>query len=97
MILSVQQIKYDILAHIKGFGGRYEDWYVGISEHPRKALFDEHGVSESQGVWLYKQALTSQAAKTVQDFFVKLNVDRSLNCSSTIASYIYIYKKRHER
>ena len=93
MIYSVQQIKYDILAQIKGFGGIYEDWYIGISEHPRKTLFDEHRVNESQDIWIYKQALTIHAAKTVQDFFLKLNVNSRPDCNPTVASYVYAYKK----
>lgn len=93
MIYSVQQIKYDILAQIKAFGGRYEDWHIGICEHPRKTLFDEHKVSESQDIWIYKQALTIQAAKTVRDFFLKLNVNGRPDYKPTVANYVYAYKK----
>lgn len=94
MIYSVQQIKYDILAQIKCFGGKFEEWCVGISEHPREALFNKHGVDKSQDIWIYKQALTMQAAKTAQDFFLKLNVDGVPDCDTTIANYVYAYKKR---
>ena len=39
MVYSVQQIKYEILAYIKEFGGEFSDYYVGVSNDPKKSLF----------------------------------------------------------
>jgi hypothetical protein len=70
MILSVQQVKYEILAYIKEFDPNFPNWYVGISNDPKRALFDVHGVRDPGDPWLYKQLLTFRAARTVQDYFV---------------------------
>jgi hypothetical protein len=95
MVYSVQQIKYEILAYIKEFGGAFEDYYVGVSDDPQRALVERHGVDRDKDPWLYKQALTFQAARTAQDYFVsRLKtdgepvIDGDENCDC-----VYVYKK----
>ena len=44
MVYSVQQIKYEILAYMKEFGGDFSDYYVGITHDPENALFKDHKV-----------------------------------------------------
>lgn len=79
VIYSVQQIKYEILAHIKEYGGNFCDWYVGVSDDPETALHQLHGVHRVEDIWLYKQALTWQACRTVQAYFIeRLNTDGTL-------------------
>jgi hypothetical protein len=72
MIYSVQQIKYDILLYMKEFGGGFEDWYVGISSDPLETLLEEHQVDRDKDPWLYKQALTFKAARTVHQYFLNI-------------------------
>ncbi len=95
MIYSVQQIKYEILAYIKEFGGDFNDWYVGISSDPKNTMFQEHRVHKEDDIWLYKQALTFTACKTVQDYFLDIlktdgkaiiNGDEDTDC-------VYLFKK----
>ena len=71
MVFSVQQIKYEILAYMKEFGGEFGDYYVGIAADPKKTLLEVHKVDEAADPWLYKQALTFYAARTVQDYFLR--------------------------
>lgn len=95
MVFSVQQIKYEILAYIKEFGGEFSDYYVGIAADPKKALFEKHHVDPEKDPWLYKQALSFAAARTVQDYFLRrlgadgepvLRGDEDTDC-------VYVYKK----
>ncbi len=95
MVFSVQQIKYEILAYMKEFGGDFSEYYVGIAADPKKMLAETHGVDETADPWLYKQALTFQAARTVQDYFLTrlqadgvpvLEGDEDTDC-------VYVYKK----
>mgnify|MGYP000054454343 CR=1 FL=1 len=69
VVFSVQQIKYELLAYIKGLGGAFPDWYVGISADPERALFDEHRVRREIDPWIYKPALSSKATQTVVAYF----------------------------
>ncbi len=76
MVYSVQQIKYEILAYIKEFGGDFKDWYVGVAADPKHIMFQKHSVHREEDIWLYKQALTFTACKTIQQYFLeKLKTD----------------------
>jgi len=93
MVYSVQQIKYDVLAYIKEFGGKFDDWFIGISDNPKHALSNYHQVEQEQDIWLCKQALTAHAARTVQSFFLKLHTDGRVESSAEEPDYVYAYKK----
>ena len=94
MVFSVQQVKYEFLAYIKEFDATFANWYVGMSDQPKQALFDIHGVRDAEDPWLYKQLLTNRAARTVQDYFIGhlktagvVNADQSENVDC-----VYLYK-----
>ena len=95
MIYSVQQIKYEILAYIKEFGGDFHDWYVGIASDPKNTMFETHSVDEEDDIWLYKQALTFAACKTVQTYFLeKLKTDgEAVIEGNEDTDCVYLYKK----
>ncbi len=95
MIYSVQQIKFEIFAHIKEFGGDFADWYVGIAADPATVLHQRHGVHRDDDIWLFKQGLSFHACRTVQRYFLERlgadgappeAVDPHLDC-------VYVYKK----
>ena len=95
MVYSVQQVKYEILAYIKEFGGEFADYYVGIAADPKAALFKRHEVDDKQDPWLYKQTLTFQAARTVQRYFLeKLGTDgEAVIKGDEDTDCVYVYKK----
>jgi len=95
MVYSVQQIKYEILAYIKEFGGDFRDWYIGIAADPKKTLFENHSVHKDDDIWLYKQALTFAACKTVQTYFLTiLKVDGlAITDGTEDTDCVYLYKK----
>ncbi len=95
MVYSVQQIKYEILAYIKEFGGGFDEWYVGIASEPKAALLERHGVDRDRDPWLYKQALTFNAAKTVQQYFLsRLHTDgEPVTTGDEDTDCVYVYKK----
>ena len=100
MVFSVQQIKYELLGYIKEFDQTFENWFVGIAEDPRKTLVDIHGVALDTDRWIYKQALSFTAARTVQAYFLErlktdgvmvTRGDENLDCG-----YAY-YKTKHTK
>lgn len=95
MVFSVQQVKYEILAYIKEFGGDFSDYYVGIAADPQKALFETHGVDKDKDPWLYKQTLTFAAARTVQRYFLdRLRADgEAVVQGDADTDCVYVYKK----
>ena len=95
MILSVQQIKFEMLSYIKEFDARFEAWYVGIASDPKLRMQCDHGVDLDSDIWLYKQAASFPACRAVQQYFVQTlntqgvlvtNGDSNMDC-------IYLYRR----
>ncbi|MHB0991812.1 MAG: hypothetical protein ACYC3O_01870 [Burkholderiales bacterium] len=72
MALSVQQIKYDLLAYMKEFGGGFCEWYVGVAEDAEQTLFESHGLDRDRDLWIYRPALTERATETVLRYFMDI-------------------------
>lgn len=95
MILSVQQIKYEILAYIREFGDDYRDWVIGIADQPRARMAEWHGVDLEADIWLYKQAVNNRACVTVVRFFTeKLGVEGEAVASADEEfDCVYLFRK----
>ena len=95
MIYSVQQIKFEILAYMKEFGGDFNEWYVGIAADPKSTLFQTHKVHKEDDIWLHKQALTFTACRTIQRYFLDiLKTDgKALSEGDEDTDCVYLYKK----
>lgn len=92
MVYSVQQIKFEFLSYIKEFGGRAEEWRVGVAEDGRRALFELNGVDEERDVWLWKPALSANAARMVRDFFAgRMNLAPAADDAA--GACVFIYRK----
>jgi len=94
-MLSVQQIKFEMFGYIKEFAPDFGAWYVGIASDPKRRMQAEHGVDLEKDIWLYKQALSFAACRTVQRYFIeKLNTDGELkSAGSEEEDCVYLYKK----
>lgn len=95
MVYSVQQIKFEIFGYVKEFGSQFDEWFVGISSEPQESLFKVHGVDKESDIWLYKQALTFGACRTVQRYFLeKQNADGLVpDETNENMDCVYLYKK----
>jgi hypothetical protein len=94
MVFSVQQVKYEFLAYIKEFDPTFSNWYVGLADQPKQALFEHHGVRDAEDPWLYKQLLTNRAARTVQQYFIEhlKTAGAPLIEQSENVDCVYLYK-----
>jgi hypothetical protein len=95
MAYSVQQIKFEIYRYIKEYDSDFNNWYIGISENPKKTINIDHNIDLENGIWLYKQALTFTACKTIQKYFIQ-----NLNMAGELVEFgnenmdcVFIYKK----
>lgn len=95
MVYSVQQIRFDILSYIKEFGGDFRDWYVGIAADPLKTLVETHGLDRENDIWLYRQALTFAACRTLQRYFLEtLKTDgAAVTDGDGDTDCVYLFKK----
>lgn len=95
MAFSVQQIKYDLLAYMKEFGGGFHEWYVGVTEDAEQTLFEDHGLDRNQDLWIYRPALTGRATETVLRYFIDIlhTAGDSPDQVSPGATFAFAYKK----
>ena len=95
MIYSVQQIKFDIQAYIKEFGGNFQEWCIGIASCPKRVMREVHFVDETQDIWLCKQAISHRACQTVKAYFTeKLCVEGVANAGGAEEGYcIFLFRK----
>lgn len=95
MVLSVQQIKFEMFGYIKEFDADFGAWYVGIASDPKRQMESAHGVDLTEDIWLYKQAQSFTACRTIQSYFVRqLKTDGELvETGDGDTDCIYLYKK----
>ncbi len=71
MVYSVQQIKFEALMYIKEFGGKAEEWRVGVAADAPAALFGDNAVDAERDIWFWKPALSPAAARTVYQYMTQ--------------------------
>ncbi len=98
MVYSVQQIKFEMLSYMKEYGGGFHDWYVGVASDPLLTMTQEHKVDKERDIWLYKQALSFTACRTLQRYFLEtLKTDGiPVQRGADDTDCIYLYKKSEE-
>jgi len=91
MTYSIQQVKFELLAHLKEFGGNPSDWRIGTTSDARRALFEINAVHESEDIWVWKPMLSAAAAAIVQRFFTtQYSVEPAL---SEGGRHIFMFRK----
>jgi hypothetical protein len=81
----------DIKAHREKRGGKYSQWYVGITSNPQKRLFGDHGVKEKGDVWIFRQCINSNVARAVEDYFLALGMNGGPGGGDDDSDYVYAY------
>ena len=69
-------------------GGR---WYVGITANPRNRLFNDHGVDEHNGAWIFRQASSAAAAREVEMAYVEAGHAGGPGGGDDTAVFVYAY------
>ncbi len=92
LVVTTLKIYDEFKAYVAGKGAPYEKWYVGITTDAFHSLFVEHGVSEKQGCWIYKQCINNASAKQVKTTLMRLGCDGRAGgwCQSTNVVYAYL-------
>ena len=94
MAKSKDEITADILGYIQRNGGSPSAWYVGITDDAHRRLFQEHYVNNEKGVWIYRQAYSSDSARDVEDHFIYIiGTDGGTGGGNDNSDTVYAYKK----
>jgi hypothetical protein len=84
----------EIQRYMDGIEGLYEDWYVGIAEDARDALFGDHRVDKEGDLWIYRTATSSRVAHGIRDFFTtELGADGVADAVDGDPRMVYAYRK----
>lgn len=84
----------EIQRYMDGVEGLYEEWYVGVGENAREALFDAHRVEKSGDLWIYRTATSARVAHGVRDFFTsELGVEGATEAAGGDPRMVYAYRK----
>ncbi len=93
MAKTAQQIYNEIIAYVNSGGGGYSTWYAGITSNIDSRLFGDHGVSQQNGLWIWRQASSATSARNVEDALLKAGFDGGPGGGDDDCTNIYCYKK----
>ena len=87
-----KQIISEIRQYMDGAPGTYSDWYVGVAENARQALFREHDVDKETDLWIYRTARSVRVAHAIRDFLRStLGTQGSTEAGDADAKMVYAY------
>ena len=89
------EIIKEIEDYVSKCGGSFSSWYIGIAEDPRDRLFNEHNVSEKEGIWIYRTTSSSEIARNVEQHFLDLGMDGGSGGGDYLSKGVYCYKKTY--
>lgn len=89
------EIIQDIEQHIAKNGGGWADWFVGVSDKPKEALFSRHGLRQTGDAWIARRAIDDLQAAEVEEFFrtVRKTVGRP---GRTTLDHVFVYAYRRK-
>lgn len=93
MLTSENVTKLDIRTHVKKDGSAWNDWYVGITSDPDKALFENHKVNKESSGWIYRLTNSPTIAKRIRKYFLAVGLDGGIGDVDNRARVVYAYKK----
>ena len=83
----------EIKKYIAENGGRYPDWYVGVTSDPNDRLFNAHRVVRNGAAWIYHLCSSSEVARNVEDYFLgECGTMGGPGGGDDDATYVYAYK-----
>ena len=94
MSKTKDQAIQEINSHIKNNGAILSNWYVGIAADPRDRLFNDHGVQEKGGTWIFCPTTSSTVARAVEKAFLDAGAQGGGGGGDDKSVYVYAYKIR---
>lgn len=89
-----QLIEAELLSYITVGGGDPSDWFVATSTNPAVSLFNLHKVVKEQDLWIYRKALSADAAARVAGYFqVELGTDGNEGEGAGDRYYVFAFRK----
>ena len=94
MSKSSEIIVMEMLEFIQIEGGHARMWYVGVTDDPRRRLFDEHQLQHYQDdAWIYRMAETENDARRVEEYFLAYGLLGARGRRRPDSCAVYAYRK----
>ncbi|HLN23946.1 MAG TPA: hypothetical protein VK558_08180 [Patescibacteria group bacterium] len=85
----------DITQHIAKNGGGWGDWYVGVTDSPKQALFTAHRLRSTGDAWISRKAKDDLQAVEVEEYF--RTVCKTVgNPGRTTLDHVFVYAYRRK-
>ncbi|MTJ82700.1 MAG: hypothetical protein F8N37_17055 [Telmatospirillum sp.] len=88
-----EQIIHEIETHIANIGGNFQEWFLSVSDKPKNALFNVHGLRSSGDAWIARKAKDDLQAWDVEEYFRTVRKTRGAR-GETSLDHIYVYAYR---
>ena len=67
-------------------------WYVGVTANPKRRLFREHNVDETNGPWIYGAVSSDHEARDIENHFLDRGCKGSPSGGGSNAIFVYTYR-----
>jgi len=88
---EISIIESEMKEYVSGWGGRYSEWCVGVTENAKQRLFEDYHVNQKNDAWIYRAASSSSAARKIELYFIDIGVKSDPRTKKEYAE-IYLYK-----
>jgi hypothetical protein len=88
------QIVSDVKSFLLTQGGRYSDWYIGITKNLGGRLFGDHRVGLNDNSWIACLAVDSEHAREAERQLLTLGCDGGPGGGSDESCGVYAYQKQ---
>jgi len=93
MAKSSEIIVMEMLEFIQREGGHPKTWCVGVTNDPRRRLFDEHQVHYQNDGWIYRTVASEGEALHVQAYFLEFGLIEVKGDLRSGSRMTYAYRK----
>jgi len=91
----MENIISEITRFTNKYGGKYSDWYIGITSKQKAKLFQIHNINEYLDKWIYEPARNNKQARNIKSYLIILGLDgeEHNDDDDDSARFVYAYKK----
>ena len=89
-----EEIFTEITDHIAKSGGASVGfgWYAGITSSPKRRVFEEHGVSEKNGRWIWRKAGNVRDARSIEQSLLRWGCAGGAGGGDDSSGFVYAYE-----
>ena len=88
---EVETIKSEMKEYVSGWGGRYSEWCVGVTENAKQRLFEDYHVNEKNDAWIYRAVSSSDIARKIELYFIDIGAKSDPRTKNGYVE-VYLYK-----